>query len=484
MNKVLSVAKTILAWVFVVFCLLMAIGCGSVSGSILFILTAVLSVPLKIVRNLWNKVLGIKEIPDLPEDIPAKWYEAKKKKEQKAHKNAVEDQKKRRLFKPLIIAMAFIISFAVAIGNSETTNTADSVKESTEVASIEATEAVQETVAPTATPKPTETPKPTATPTATSTATPDPTKTPEPTPVVVAKVSEEFSLLNVAAYSGKPYVEINQNVPYFADSELSTTSYEYYSDLDSLGRCGVCIASVGRDIMPTKKRGDIGSVKPTGWHTIKYAGVVDGNYLYNRCHLIGYQLTGENANTKNLITGTRYLNVEGMLPFENMVADYVKESGNHVMYRVTPVFDGNNLLASGVLMEAKSVEDNGAGILFNVFCYNVQPGVTIDYATGDSSLEEKVAVKEQSTPKPEATQAPVVATPEPQPQQQAPSATGSYAVNGKNGKIHIVGACPATGNGDSAMTDPVYFNTYEEAESYSISIAPNQSKRKCGNCYR
>ena len=288
----------------------------------------------------------------------------------------------------------------------------------------------------------------------------------------------------MAAYSGKPYVEINQNVPYFADSELSTTSYEYYSDLDSLGRCGVCIASVGQDIMPTEKRGDIGSVKPTGWHTVKYAGVVDGNYLYNRCHLIGYQLTGENANNKNLITGTRYLNVEGMLPFENMVADYVKETGNHVMYRVTPVFDGNNLLASGVLMEAKSVEDNGAGILFNVFCYNVQPGVTIDYATGDSSVDGSVVVKEQSTPKPEATQAPVVAIPEPQPEQQAPSATGSYAVNAKNGKIHIVGACPATGNGDSAMTEPVYFNTYEEAESYSISIAPNQSKRKCGNCYR
>ena len=240
MNKVLSVAKTILAWVFVVFCLLMAIGCGSVLGSILFILTAVLSVPLKIVRNLWNKVLGIKEIPNLPEDTPAKWYEAKKKKEQKAHKNAVEDQKKRRLFKPLIIAMAFIISFAVAIGNSETVNTADSVKESTEVASIEATEAVQETVAPTVTPKPTETPKPTATPT----ATPEPTKTPEPTPVVVAKLCDEFSLSIVAEYSGKTYVEINQNVPYFADSELSTTSYEYYSDLDSLGRCGVCIASV------------------------------------------------------------------------------------------------------------------------------------------------------------------------------------------------------------------------------------------------
>ena len=173
-----------------------------------------------------------------------------------------------------------------------------------------------------------------------------------------------------------------------------------------------------------------------------------------------------------------------MLPFENMVADYVKETGNHVMYRVTPVFDGNNLLASGVLMEAKSVEDNGAGILFNVFCYNVQPGVTIDYATGDSALDGSVSVKEQSTPKPEVTQAPVVTTPTPQPEQQPPSATGSYVVNAKNGKIHIVGACPATGTGDNAMTEPVYFNTYEEAESYSISIAPNQSKRKCGNCYR
>ena len=418
------------------------------------------------------------------EDTSAKWYQAKKKKEQKAHNNAVEDQKKRRFFRPLIIAVAFIVSFAVAMGNSETVSTADSVKESTEVASIEVTEEVQETVVPTETPSPTQTPKPTATPTAAPTATPEPTKTPEPSPEVVAKVSEEFSISKVAAYSGKPYVEINQNVPYFADSELPTTSYEYYSDLDLLGRCGVCIASVGQDIMPTEKRGDIGSVKPTGWHTVKYAGVVDGNYLYNRCHLIGYQLTGENANNKNLITGTRYLNVEGMLPFENMVADYVKETGNHVMYRVTPVFDGNNLLASGVLMEAKSVEDNGAGILFNVFCYNVQPGVTIDYATGDSSLDGSVVVKEQNTPKPEATQAPIVATLTPQPEQQGPSATGSYAVNAKNGKIHIVGACPATGNGDSAMTDPVYFNSYEEAESYSISIAPNQSKRKCGNCYR
>ena len=157
------------------------------------------------------------------------------------------------------------------------------------------------------------------------------------------------------------------------------------------------MASVGQDIMPTKERESIGDVKPTGWHTVKYEGVVDGNYLYNRCQLLGFQLTGENANRKNLITGTRYMNVEGMLPFENMVADYVKETGNHVMYRVTPLFDGDNLVADGVLMEARSVEDNGADILFNVFCYNVQPGVSIDYATGESSLDGSAEAQGKDT---------------------------------------------------------------------------------------
>ena len=167
-----------------------------------------------------------------------------------------------------------------------------------------------------------------------------------------------------------------------------------------LADVGVANAIVGIDLMPTEERGAIGQVKPSGWHTIKYEGI-DGNYLYNRCHLIGYQLSGENANEKNLITGTRYLNVTGMLPFEDEVADYVKQNNAHVRYRVTPIFEGDNLVASGVQMEAKSVEDNGAGILFNVFCYNVQPGVTIDYATGDSALDGSVSVKEQSTPKPE-----------------------------------------------------------------------------------
>lgn len=195
------------------------------------------------------------------------------------------------------------------------------------------------------------------------------------------------SLSNIPAYSGSPYVAINDNKPFFISSDLTTTSYEKYSNLDDMGRCGVAIASVGKDLMPTEERGNIGSIKPTGWHSVRYQGI-DGNYLYNRCHLIGFQLSGENANEKNLITGTRYMNVEGMLLFENMVADYVKETGNHVVYRVTPIFSAKNLLASGVLMEAKSVEDNGEGIEFNVYCYNVQPGIEINYATGNSSGPE------------------------------------------------------------------------------------------------
>ena len=190
-------------------------------------------------------------------------------------------------------------------------------------------------------------------------------------------------LSSIPAYSGSPYVTLNGGTPTFSKAELKTQSYEYYSNLDKLERCGVVHACIGRDIMPTEERGSIGMVKPAGWHTVKYDGV-DGKYLYNRCHLIGFQLTGENANTKNLITGTRYLNVNGMLPFENMVADYVKETGNHVMYRVTPIYKGNNLLANGLQMEGYSVEDDGEGICFNVFVYNVQPQITIDYATGES----------------------------------------------------------------------------------------------------
>ncbi|MBQ8559290.1 MAG: DNA/RNA non-specific endonuclease [Tyzzerella sp.] len=191
------------------------------------------------------------------------------------------------------------------------------------------------------------------------------------------------NLAEVPAYSDEPYAVINNNEPQFTESDMTTESYEVYSELDSSGRCGVAMANLGKDLMPTEDRESIGQVKPSGWQTVKYDNV-DGKYLYNRCHLIGFQLAGENANERNLITGTRYMNTQGMLPFENMVADYIRETRNHVLYRVTPIFEGDNLVASGVQMEAKSVEDDGESICFNVYVYNIQPGIAIDYATGDS----------------------------------------------------------------------------------------------------
>ena len=194
------------------------------------------------------------------------------------------------------------------------------------------------------------------------------------------------SVQDVPAFSGEPYVVINNNEPEFSQEDLVDTSYEYYSALDMQGRCGYAMACIGQDLMPTEARESISSVKPSGWVQNQY-DFVDGKSLYNRCHLIGFQLTGENANERNLITGTRYCNVEGMLPFENMIADYVKETGNHVLYRVTPVYDGDDLVAKGVQMEARSVEDDGAGICFHVYVYNSQPGVIIDYATGENRAE-------------------------------------------------------------------------------------------------
>ena len=203
---------------------------------------------------------------------------------------------------------------------------------------------------------------------------------------ITTVLSDEQTLTQekLPAYSYEPSTEIHDNVPYFQASDLTSSSYETFSSLDDEGRCGYAVACLGPDLLPDAPRGPIGSVKPTGWHTVKYEGI-DGNYLYNRCHLIAYELSGENANEENLITGTRYMNVDGMLPYENEVAGYIKSTGNHVLYRVTPVFEDDNLLASGVLMEAESVEDGGSGVSFNAYCYNVQPGISIDYATGDSS---------------------------------------------------------------------------------------------------
>lgn len=202
---------------------------------------------------------------------------------------------------------------------------------------------------------------------------------------------------DLPVYTGKPYVEVNQNTPFFTREEMGTEAWEQYSELDSLGRCGVAFANICPELMPAGERENIGAIRPSGWHTIKYDVIAD-RYLYNRCHLIGYQLAGENANEKNLITGTRYLNIEGMLPWENLVADYVERTGNHVLYRVTPCYEGENLVASGVRMEAFSVEDQGAGVCFHVYCYNVQPGIIIDYATGESRLDESWSPAEEEQP--------------------------------------------------------------------------------------
>lgn len=260
------------------------------------------------------------------------------------------------------------------------------------------------------------------------------------TDVPTGEGTSAFSLREIPAYSGTPYTEVNGNQPYFTEEELTTQSFETYSELDSLGRCGVAYANVGQDLMPTEPRGEIGAVKPTGWHLVKYDNV-DGKYLYNRCHLIAYMLAAENANPQNLITGTRYLNVQGMLPFETKVCDYVKNTGNHVLYRVTPIFDGDNLLADGVLMEAYSVEDAGEGICFCVFAYNVQPGIGIDYATGDNWAEGSGTYQSTAAPAAVETPAPqpgtdtaVQITPESSVSQESRETT--YVLNTNTKKFH------------------------------------------------
>lgn len=205
-------------------------------------------------------------------------------------------------------------------------------------------------------------------------------------------------------YSGTPYVVINNGKPSF--SEKDKERVEEYSELDKYGRCGTAFANVSKELMPTKPRESIREVRPSGWHTVKYEKIIEDRYLYNRCHLIAYKLAGENANEKNLITGTRYFNVEGMLPFEDEVADYVNATGNHVLYRVRPIFKGSDLVARGVQMEAESVEDNGKGVSFNVYCYNVQPGIRINYKDGSSRPESRVVVNKNKLSKKNKTDKP------------------------------------------------------------------------------
>lgn len=286
-----------------------------------------------------------------------------------------------------------------------------------------------------------------------------------PTPVSGREVSETVSesapsesagalgIADIPEYSGSPYVEVSGNVPSFTDADLSSPA-ETYTPLDPLGRCGSAMAIVSRETMPTEERGSIGMVKPSGWHTVRFDDLISDRYLYNRCHLIGYQLTAENANERNLITGTRYLNVEGMLPFENEVAEYVEATGNRVLYRVTPVFVGDELVARGVQMEAKSVEDGGAGVSFNVFCYNVQPGIQIDYQTGESRRsQDAVATGGLSSIQPSADQV-------------------AYVLNVSSGKFHLPD-CPSVGK----MAD---YNKRDVMSTYDEMIVNGYSP--CGNC--
>ncbi|MFQ6942659.1 MAG: DNA/RNA non-specific endonuclease [Collinsella intestinalis] len=285
-----------------------------------------------------------------------------------------------------------------------------------------------------------------------------------PTPVSGHEVSEtvsesapsesagEIDIADIPEYSGSPYVEVSGNVPSFTDADLSSPA-ETYTPLDSLGRCGSAMAIVSLETMPTEERGSIGMVKPSGWHTVRYDDLIADRYLYNRCHLIGYQLTGENANERNLITGTRHLNVEGMLPFENEVADYVESTGNRVLYRVTPVFAGDELVARGVQMEAQSVEDGGAGVSFNVFCHNVQPGIEIDYGTGESRRSQTAVDAGGSD-------------------SDVHSEGTAYILNIDSGKFHLPD-CPSVGK----MAD---HNKRDIACAYDEMIANGYSP--CGNC--
>lgn len=262
---------------------------------------------------------------------------------------------------------------------------------------------------------------------------------------------EKVTSGEIPEFSGEAFIVLNNNQPEFPTKDMKKDSFESYSPLDSLGRCGAAYAKIGKELMPTEERGAIAKVKPVGWHAVKY-DCVEGKYLYNRCHLIGFQLTGENANERNLITGTRYMNIDGMLDFENLVADYIRKTSNHVLYRVTPVYEGNNLIAKGLQMEAYSVEDKGEGVCYNVFVYNSQLGVVIDYATGESYLGNGNKEIQKPTKKPN--------------KQSAEKIIGN-----KNSKTYHRESCSRLPN----KKNRIYFKSKEEAKAAGYN-------NPCGFC--
>ena len=347
------------------------------------------------------------------------------------NKKTTRFSKKRSAWVAFVMTIAFLLNFTAcspfvfddevsSAGSIASTVTVSRITTGATTTAVITTATTTATTEETTTTTTTTTTVPTTTTTTTRVTTTTAKATTKTTAATTAKpkiylpVVSKFDIKNIPAFTSKAYVEINNNLPFFTNADCTTTAFERYSPLDALGRCGVAFACIGTEIMPTEKRGEIGMVKPTGWHTVKYDCIAD-KYLYNRCHLIAYELAGENANVQNLITGTRYMNMSGMLPFENKVADYVERTKHHVLYRVTPIFEGNNLVATGVLMEAYSVEDGGKGICFNVFCYNCQPNIQINYADGSSQqiggfVTTTKATTKATTKKPTTTVKQVVTT--------------------------------------------------------------------------
>lgn len=373
-----------MSWLFVAICIVAALCSGPNIGSVLLLVVAGAALPIAPVKRLWDRLLGT-EVNAYDGEEKHRWWDIRGRAHSKATESEHRNQVQRSTLKPLILLAAFLIAFSVTMAANEDAapnipvdNVVSGEEERVDLlpeendssGNTDETNDTAETQPDIPEPQPK-----------------DPT---QDEPTEPAMISVSYSMAEIPVYAGSPYVELHGNEPYFTEGELTTNSFELYSDLDALGRCGTAYACIGQDLMPNEPRGEIGMIKPSGWHTVRYDTVIEDKYLYNRCHLIGYQLTGENANEKNLITGTRSFNLDGMLPFENMVYQYIVEMGRHVLYRVTPVYEGDNLVASGVVMEALSEEDEGVGIKFCVFCYNVQPGIGIDYATGESWLESPV----------------------------------------------------------------------------------------------
>lgn len=380
----LQKGENALSWLFVAICIVAALCSGPNIGSVLLLVVAGAALPIAPVKRLWDRLLGT-EVNAYDGEEKHRWWDIRGRAHSKATESEHRNQVQRSTLKPLILLAAFLIAFSVTMAANEDAapnipvdNVVSGEEERVDLlpeendssGNTDETNDTAETQPDIPEPQPK-----------------DPT---QDEPTEPAMISVSYSMAEIPVYAGSPYVELHGNEPYFTEGELTTNSFELYSDLDALGRCGTAYACIGQDLMPNEPRGEIGMIKPSGWHTVRYDTVIEDKYLYNRCHLIGYQLTGENANEKNLITGTRSFNLDGMLPFENMVYQYIVEMGRHVLYRVTPVYEGDNLVASGVVMEALSEEDEGMGIKFCVFCYNVQPGIGIDYATGESWLESPV----------------------------------------------------------------------------------------------